>query len=126
MPLTKPDDGSRFYAPWRDDPRPVPGLLQGAYAYLGVTDFWRRQRHVETGAAAVHAAAEFSRWCASALSVTRTLLDSGRLTRPGELFASAMARRLERWQDEEVSAQARALARERAERHLADWRERNA
>lgn len=29
VPLTLPDDGSRYYAPWRDDPRPVPGLLQG-------------------------------------------------------------------------------------------------
>ena len=41
--LTLPDDGRRYYAPWRTDPRPI-GLLQGAYAYLGVTGFWRTQR----------------------------------------------------------------------------------
>ena len=40
--LTHPDNGRRFYAPWRDDPRPVSGLFQGAYAYLGVSGFWRR------------------------------------------------------------------------------------
>jgi hypothetical protein len=39
-----PDDGHRYYVPWRDDPRPISGLLQGAYAYLGVTGFWRTRR----------------------------------------------------------------------------------
>jgi HEXXH motif-containing protein len=125
VPLTKPDDGSRFYAPWREDPRPVPGLLQGAYAYLGVTDFWRNQRCVESGEAAVHAAAEFSRWRASALTVTRTLLASGRLTTLGENFTATMSQQLEDWADETVSSQARTLARARADRHLSEWRARN-
>ena len=34
-------DGRLFYAPWREDPRPVEALLQGTYAHLGVTDYWR-------------------------------------------------------------------------------------
>jgi len=33
--LTMPGDGQRCYAPWREDPRPVVGLLQSAYAFLG-------------------------------------------------------------------------------------------
>lgn len=41
--LTEPDD-RRCYAPWRDDPRPVSGLLQGAYAFLGVSSFRRTRR----------------------------------------------------------------------------------
>jgi uncharacterized protein len=49
--LTRPDGDQRFYAPWRTDPRPVSGLLQGAYAFLGVSAFWRRQRHFEEGRA---------------------------------------------------------------------------
>lgn len=32
------------YAPWRGDPRPLPGLLHGIYAFMTVTEFWRRQR----------------------------------------------------------------------------------
>jgi HEXXH motif-containing protein len=39
--LTRPDDGQRYYAPWRTDPRPASGLLQGAYAFLAVGGFWR-------------------------------------------------------------------------------------
>ncbi|MFD5124719.1 aKG-HExxH-type peptide beta-hydroxylase [Streptomyces sp. NPDC058385] len=31
-----------FYAPWRDDPRPLPGFFDGVFAYFGVVDFWHR------------------------------------------------------------------------------------
>ena len=61
LPLTRPDDGRRFYAPWRADPRPISGLLQGAYAYLGVSAFWRRQREL-TPEGGFDAQVEFARW----------------------------------------------------------------
>ncbi|MBG0822805.1 FxsB family radical SAM/SPASM domain protein [Planomonospora sp. ID91781] len=125
VPLTGPDDGSRHYAPWRPDPRPVPGLLQGAYAYMGVTDFWRRQLRVDSGAAALEAGAEFFRWRAAARLVCGTILGSGRLTPSGELFVTTMARRLDDWSQVAVPAAARALGRERADRHRALWVERN-
>ncbi|MEU4694304.1 HEXXH motif-containing putative peptide modification protein [Actinoplanes sp. NPDC023714] len=35
--------GEPGYSPWRDDPRPAPGVLHGAYAYLAVTRFWRTE-----------------------------------------------------------------------------------
>lgn len=37
--LIKPDDGSRCYVPWRLDPQPTDGLLQGDSAYLDVSGF---------------------------------------------------------------------------------------
>ncbi|WP_436757278.1 HEXXH motif domain-containing protein [Streptosporangium sp. V21-05] len=125
VPLTLPDDGARHYAPWRDDPRPVPGLLQGAYAFLGVTGFWRRQRALESGEAALRASAEFFRWREASRLVTGTLLGSGRLTPAGESFTAGMARRLDDWALESVPARARALGRERADEHRARWLERN-
>ena len=64
--LTLPDDGRRYYAPWREDPRPVSGLLQGAYAFLGVSGFWRTQREIADGAARLEADTEFARWRAGA------------------------------------------------------------
>jgi HEXXH motif-containing protein len=123
--LTLPDDGSRYYAPWRDDPRPVNGLLQGAYAYLGVTGFWRRQRAHERGEAAVHANAEFARWRAAAGLVVHTLLTCGRLTPEGTTFVSGMHHTLASWHDERVPAAATALARQDDECHRARWRRRN-
>jgi uncharacterized protein len=82
--LVKPDDGSRYYAPWRPDPRPAGGLLQGAYAYLGVSGFWRRQRllegHQERGDI------EYARWRSAVVAVVATLQSSGRLTSEGNEF----------------------------------------
>ncbi|HMG61472.1 MAG TPA: FxsB family cyclophane-forming radical SAM/SPASM peptide maturase, partial [Streptosporangiaceae bacterium] len=34
--LYDPADGRLFHAPWREDPRPLEGLLQGTYAHLAV------------------------------------------------------------------------------------------
>ena len=54
-------DDRLYYAPWRDDPRPLGGLLQGAYAFLGVADFWRVHRFVSAGSNDF-AHFEFARW----------------------------------------------------------------
>jgi uncharacterized protein len=86
--LTKPDDGSRYYAPWREDPRPVTGLLHGVYAHLGVAGYWRRQRVHERGDSALRAHTEFARWRDASVLAARTLAASGRLTSEGELFVA--------------------------------------
>ncbi|MBG0564890.1 aKG-HExxH-type peptide beta-hydroxylase [Actinoplanes aureus] len=36
-----------YYALWRDDPCPLNGLLQGVYAFVGITDFWWVRRKAE-------------------------------------------------------------------------------
>jgi len=33
-------ESSEFYSPWRDDLRPLSGLLHAVYVYIGVTRFW--------------------------------------------------------------------------------------
>jgi HEXXH motif-containing protein len=120
VPLTQPDDGTRYYAPWRPDPRPLAGLLQGAYAYLGVSGFWRCQRlqegYHEEGDA------EYSRWRAAAAMAVETLRASGRLTTDGLEFVAGMARTLDPWQREQVSATAQAAAERAASEHLSRWR----
>jgi uncharacterized protein len=125
VPLTRPDNGSVFYAPWRDDPRPASGLLQGAYAYLGVTGFWRRQREVTRGAdtaTRLLADSEFARWREGAALASRVLLSSGRLTEDGAKFVRGMAATLRAWQHEPVPELARRLAAEKSERHMSRWR----
>jgi uncharacterized protein len=123
--LTRPDDGRRWYAPWRDDPRPIGALLQGSYAYLGVSGFWHRQRWHEKGAAAVPAHSEFIRWRAASQLVVDNLLASGRLTPAGEQFVAGMARTLRGWENEPVPPEARVVAEQHAERHRDHWRRRN-
>lgn len=34
----------RYYAPWRDDPRPLSGMLHGLFAFVAVAEFWLDQR----------------------------------------------------------------------------------
>jgi HEXXH motif-containing protein len=120
VPLTQPDDGTCYYAPWRPDPRPAAGLLQGAYAYLGVSRFWQRQRlqegYQEEGDA------QYARWRAAAAMAVKTLRASGRLTSEGLDFVEGMARTLDPWQRERVSATAQAAAERAASEHLSRWR----
>jgi HEXXH motif-containing protein len=116
--LTRSDDGSRYYAPWRDDPRPVTGLLQGAYAFFGVAGFWRRQR-LRGSSGRGHV--EFARWRAGAASAVRTLQASGRLTDTGTEFAAEMARVLDRWQGEPIPAAAAEQALQEARAHRERW-----
>jgi len=123
--LMRPDDGLRFYAPWRDDPRPVSGLLQGAYAFIGVCKFWRRQRQLDQGAAGMGAHTEFTRWRAGTQRVVNTLLSSRLLTSAGSEFVGGMAQTLRLWQDEAVPEEAQVLADGLAADHLGCWEDAN-
>jgi HEXXH motif-containing protein len=117
--LTEPDDGRRYYAPWRDDPRPLAGLLQGAYAYLGVSGFWRRQRQFP--AEPRQPETEFARWREVTAGAVETLRSSGRLTPEGLDFVTRMAGTLDAWRQEPVPARAQEQARRAAQAHLARW-----
>jgi HEXXH motif-containing protein len=117
--LAHPDDGRRYYAPWRDDPRPLDGLLQGSYAFFGVTRFWRDQRQLADGQWRADVA--YARWRAATMLAVETLLSSGRLTSAGLDFVSGMARTLRPWQDEPLPTEAQAEARRAAELHQARW-----
>jgi len=119
--LTRPDDGRRFYAPWREDPRPVNGLMQGAYAYLGVSGFWRRQRELDH---ALDAHIEFARWREATALVADVLQSSGQLTAVGEAFVRDIAATLDAWQAEHVPRVARRRANEENERHRTRWQAR--
>jgi HEXXH motif-containing protein len=120
--LTEPDDGRRYYAPWRTDPRPASSLLQGAYAFLGVSGFWREQRGVAPEAAVrQRAQAEFARWRDGVAVVVETLLDSEQLTGLGKAFARQIAGVLDAWRREPVPSDALAIARRKSGRHLAQW-----
>ena len=122
VPLTGPDDGQRYYAPWRTDPRPASQLLQGAYAFLGVSGFWREQRlAAPEPEVRRRGEAEFARWRDEAAKTVDTLLGSGQLTRDGEVFVGEMAETLDTWRREPVPDEAMALARRKSERHLAQW-----
>jgi HEXXH motif-containing protein len=120
--LLEADTGEFFYAPWRNDPRPLVALLHGTYAHLGVAAFWRRQRyHEEYAAEARHAHAEYARWRRAAHEVAHVLLTSGQLTPTGCSFVAAMAQMLDRWTADPIPEEAVTLARQLAEEHRTRW-----
>jgi HEXXH motif-containing protein len=120
--LTQPDNGQRYYAPWRSDPRPASGLLQGAYAFFGVSGFWRGQRETAPEAEVRNRAeAAFARWRDGAAQVAQTLLGSKQLTEEGQSFVATMARVLADWQREPVPSVAREIAQREADRHRTQW-----
>lgn len=111
FPLLETGAAERFYAPWRQDPRPLLGLLHGSYAYVGVVDFWRRQRLLDTDPAEVHEAeVEFARWLAATREAVDVLAGRPELTGHGRRFVAAMATTLAEWSAEPVSRAARAEA----------------
>jgi HEXXH motif-containing protein len=57
-----PGPGRLYYAPWRDDPRPLAGMLQGIYAFTGVARFWRGRTRLRGGARDRLAWLEFTLW----------------------------------------------------------------
>jgi uncharacterized protein len=55
MDLFDPADCTTYQVPWRPDPRPVDGVLNGTYAYLAVGELWRsRARERARGQAHGH------------------------------------------------------------------------
>lgn len=106
--LHDPSDARLFDAPWREDPRPLEGLLQGTYAHVGVTDFWRVRRFTAADdSERAHAAAEFERWLGHTVRSCRTLAESGSLTPLGLRFTTAMRETMEPWLAETSQAVAR-------------------
>ncbi|MGW8885369.1 FxsB family cyclophane-forming radical SAM/SPASM peptide maturase [Streptomyces sp. NPDC055749] len=120
--LYDPDQGGRlFYAPWRDDPRPLDGLMQGTYAHIAVTDFWRVRRQSASGPAARAAQAQFARWREQTAAAVDELAGSGALTPLGRRFVEGMGETVAGWTQEKVPQAALAEARRAAEIHRASW-----
>ncbi|MFG2720462.1 FxsB family cyclophane-forming radical SAM/SPASM peptide maturase [Streptomyces sp. NPDC048416] len=118
-------DRGLYYAPWRPDPRPIGGLLQGTYAHIAVTDFWRVRR--ETAAGSVErgvAETQFARWRRQTAEAVEELLGSGSLTDLGRSFVTGMGETVGGRQHEPVSPAALSAADRSARRHRAEWKAR--
>ena len=122
--LYDPADRRLFYAPWRDDPRPLPALLQGTYAHIGVTDYWRARRHRAKGVDAVTAAERFARWRVLTAEAIETLAGSGALTDLGGRFVARMRATVEPWLGEQVDAAAAGAAKRWAAERRDAWERR--
>ena len=124
--LTEPCD-ERVYAPWRQDPRPVGGLLQGVYAFLGIARFWGAQRQAETEPDAILRAQVMFERCRSMIGqATATLLRTGCLTSLGTRFVTLLQDEGQRLGAATVPREAKAIARAVTLDHWLTWQLRHA
>ncbi|MEV4712571.1 HEXXH motif-containing putative peptide modification protein [Micromonospora sp. NPDC049374] len=124
-PLYHAEDRRYYYAPWRDDPRPLGAALHGVYAFVAVTEFWRTQRAVLPPGRSRLAEVEFARWRDRVARTCADIRAYGPLTAAGRRFVAGLGEVIDGWRDEVVPAEAAALAREAADDHWTVWRLRN-
>ncbi|MER7132627.1 FxsB family cyclophane-forming radical SAM/SPASM peptide maturase [Streptosporangium saharense] len=117
LDLYDESDSRRYYAPWRPDPRPIEGLLQGTYAHVAVTDFWRKRRRTAPDVGNV----QFARWRELTAKAIETLDTSGALTPLGARFVAGMRRSVQPWLREPVPDGAVTEASLLSHRHHAAW-----
>jgi hypothetical protein len=117
VPLSRPDPPERFYAPWRDDPRPVGGLLQGMYAHFGMTLHWRALANPDDRRGEF----EYAYHRMITWQVVELLRRETALTDIGRRFVDAIADVLRPWQAEPIPAEARQVALD----HYLGWRVRH-
>ena len=112
----------RGYAPWRDDPRPMGGMLQGAYAFAGIVRFWDVQRRLKTKPDDIlRANVLFGRWRQAIDLTTGTLLGSGLLTPAGVDFVATLRERGQCRDSAAVPPDAAEIAREIALDNWLTW-----
>ncbi len=126
MPLIADEDEDEdepcHYSPWRPDPRPLAGVLHGAYAQLAVTEFWDQCRHLHDDEVAHF---EYARWRTPLRDAVAALLGSPSLTDTGRRFVGAMAERCDAWSFVPVSPETDRPAALWADDHRLRWRLRN-
>ena len=116
----------RVYAPWRQDPRPAGGLLQGLYAHLQIARFWSVQQHVAAEPDEVfHAQTSFARWRSTIGPTVRTLQESGCLTPAGQRFTDMIQHEGEVLDAEYLPEVPQQIAAEIALDHWLTWQVRH-
>jgi HEXXH motif-containing protein len=122
LPMTEPGDNALHHAPWRDDPRPLAGLVQGVYAFFGIADFWRTRRRVSAGLYRRIADFEFAYARGQVHEALAELSVSEALTDVGRQLVAGLSDRLRSWRAEPVDPAAAASAEILCASHRAEWR----
>ncbi|WAL73368.1 FxsB family radical SAM/SPASM domain protein [Kitasatospora sp. YST-16] len=120
------EDGRLYYAPWRPDPRPLEGLLQGTYAHLAVAAYWASRVRAFDGVRSEAAAAarlQLATWRTHTADAVGTLAGSGSLTPLGQRFAEGMRATLAASFELPVGAAAERAAKEAVAADRAVWQE---
>jgi HEXXH motif-containing protein len=120
--LCRDDPRERCYVAWRDDPRHVAGVLQGAFAFFGMTAFWRALVRTRLDPVPDRAAFEFAYHRAVTWRAVLALHRDPALTEDGARFVAGIIEMLRPWQREQVPAELATSAAAVARDHYLGWR----
>jgi HEXXH motif-containing protein len=122
-PLLQPDGADRYYSPWRDDARPLAGVLHGSAAFAGVADFWRRERR----GGGRYAELEFALAVRQLRMAVNTLSGSSAVLTPaGRALTSSIGDLVADCETDPVDPAAARLAADLADDHEIAWQIRQA
>lgn len=124
--LTTGDDCARHLAPWRDDPRPLTGVVHGVYAFTCGVEFWLAQEPTAQEHEARRIAFDIAHRRAQVRRALTTLAASTQLTRPGEALIEAVSARLAVCEQVPVHATLARTVTAMLDDHQALWRLRHA
>ncbi|MFI0236015.1 HEXXH motif domain-containing protein [Streptomyces sp. NPDC016845] len=119
--LYEPDDDTLFYTPWRDEPRPLRGLLQGVYAFTAVTRFWRGRALSPVDDHAT-AGFEYALWRRQLLRVLRDFETHKGLTELGRRLVRRLGESVAQGEHPARFGPVDAMARDAADHHTMSWR----
>ncbi|MEU8673433.1 HEXXH motif-containing putative peptide modification protein [Streptomyces sp. NPDC048560] len=125
-PLHHEGPDARYFAPWRPDPRPFDGLLQGAVSHAALADFWQRcALGAERAEQRDQAWSEHARRREQVGAVLPVLAGSGALTPEGRVIVNELITLYHRLAESRAPTghQARARAYVRTARVI--WQQRN-
>ena len=114
-PLYREPARTLLYSPWRNDPRPIAGVLHGTMAFTAVADFWLRDRE---GTAAE---LEYARQVRQLRVAMAVVADNDELTPFGRALVTALGDAIDRFPTN-GSTELTRIADDLVAEHRAHWR----
>jgi HEXXH motif-containing protein len=124
--LTEDDNVRRHLAPWRDDPRPLIGVVHGIYAFTCGVEFWLRHGVVADDVEARRIDFDVAYRRLQVRRAVRTLESSDRLTPAGTALVDAVSTRLAVCEQAPVDPALSRTVTALVDDHRALWRLRHA
>ncbi|MEU4768031.1 HEXXH motif-containing putative peptide modification protein [Actinosynnema sp. NPDC023794] len=119
------DEVDYFYAPWRDDPRPLNSVLHGIYAFTSVVEFWRARRGLVSEGRAAKADYAFVLRALQVRMAIEDIASTAQLNHWGQIFLEKLSSRLAACEDDLTEAERTGPVAKLVADHRALWRVRH-
>lgn len=116
------DDAGHYLAPWRDDPRPLIGMLHGVYAFTCGIEFWLHHEPTAAEVEARHIAFNIAHRRTQVRRALNTLGGCGHLTRPGQVLVETVSARLSACERVAINPAVQQAVEMMIDDHQALWR----